>query len=148
MSKPMDFWENHDCRSLKDIQDCAVKNRFSCQHKPLLEVKLENVVLDELHLMLRITDILTKSLVNEALEWDFKDNSNKPPKDRTSKHLSDLVECIQSCGVSFNVWEKRNADGKGSGVHDFTSLMGSDKKRLMRDLPDKLCTVTKPAHRL
>jgi hypothetical protein len=55
MSKPMDFWETHDCRSLKDIQDCALKNQFSCQHKPLLEVKLENVVLDELHLMLRIT---------------------------------------------------------------------------------------------
>lgn len=46
--------------------------------------------------------------------------------------------------MSFNVWEKRNADGKGSGVHDFTSLMGSDKKRLMRDLPDKLHGVIKP----
>jgi hypothetical protein len=44
-------------------------------------------------------DILTKSLVNEALEWDFKDNGNKPPKDRKSKHLSDLVECIQELGM-------------------------------------------------
>ena len=51
MSKPMDFWETNECRSLKDIQDCAKKRMFSCQHKPLLE----NVVLDELHLMLRIT---------------------------------------------------------------------------------------------
>ncbi len=55
MSKQMDFWETHDCRTLKDIQDCALKNTFSCQHKLLLDVKLENVVLDELHLMLRIT---------------------------------------------------------------------------------------------
>jgi hypothetical protein len=77
----------------------------------------------------KISDILTKSLLNEALEWDFKDNGNKPPKDRNSKHLSDVVECIQECGVSFNVWEKRNADGKGSGVHDFTSLMGSETHR-------------------
>ncbi len=51
----MDFWETHECRSLKDIQDCAAKNIFSCRHRPLLEVKLENVVLDELHLMLRVT---------------------------------------------------------------------------------------------
>ena len=90
--------------------------------------------------------MLTKSLVNEALEWDIKDNNHKCPKDRTNKHVSDLVECIQACSVSFNVWEKRNADGKGSGVHDFTSLMGSDKKRLMRDLPDKLHGVIKPSH--
>jgi hypothetical protein len=87
---------------------------------------------------------LTKSLINEALEWDIKDNTHKAPKDRTSKHLSDLIKCIQECGVSFNVWEKRNADGKGSGVHDFTSLMGSDKKLLMKHLPDKLNGVIKP----
>ena len=46
MSKPLDFWETHDCRSLEDIQDYAM---------PLLEVELKNVVVDELHLMLRIT---------------------------------------------------------------------------------------------
>ena len=51
----MAYWETHDCRSLKDIKDCALKNQFSWQHQPLLEVKLENVILDELHLMLRIT---------------------------------------------------------------------------------------------
>ena len=55
MSKAMDFWETHNCRSLKDIQNGAMKNQFSCQHKPLLEVELKNVVVDELHLMLRIT---------------------------------------------------------------------------------------------
>ncbi|CAB3983147.1 Hypothetical predicted protein [Paramuricea clavata] len=92
----------------------------------------------------KIVDILTKSLVNESLEWDIKGNGNKAPKDRTSKHLSDIVTCIQACGVSFNVWEKRNGDGKGSGVYDFTSLMGSDKKKLLRDLPDKLDGVIKP----
>ena len=52
MSKTMAYWETHDCRSLKDIKDCALNH---CQHQPLLEVKHENVVLDELHLMLRIT---------------------------------------------------------------------------------------------
>ena len=82
--------------------------------------------------------------MSECLEWDIKDNTNKPPKDRTNKPLSDLVECIQACGISFNVWEKRNADGKGSGMHDFTSLMGSDKKWLMNYLPDKLHEVVKP----
>ena len=81
---------------------------------------------------------MTKSLVNGAIEWDHKDNINKAPKDRESKHLTDLIDTIQACGVSFNVWEKKNADGKSSGVYDFTSLTGSDKKRLLKNLPEKL----------
>lgn len=69
---------------------------------------------------------------------------NKAPKNKTHRHLSDLIEAIQGCGLSFNVWEKRNGDGKGSGIHDFTSLMGSDKKTLMRTLPDRLEGIIKP----
>ena len=54
----MDYWVENEFRSLQDIRECAMKNQFSCQHKPLLHIKLENVVLDELHLMLRITGII------------------------------------------------------------------------------------------
>ncbi len=42
------------------------------------------------------------------------------------------------------MWEKANADGRGSGQYDFTSLMGSAKKLLLRMLPSKLENVTKP----
>ena len=56
MLKEHDFyWGENIARTLKDIHECVNKKIFSCQHKPLLDVKLENVVLDELHLMLRIT---------------------------------------------------------------------------------------------
>ena len=34
------------------------------------------------------------------------------------RHLRKLAETINSCGVTFNVWEKKNADGKGSGTVD------------------------------
>lgn len=82
--------------------------------------------------------------MNGAIEWDTKDNINKAPKDRNTKHLTDIIDAIQECGVSFNVWEKKNADGKGSGVYEFTSLTGSDKKRLLKHLPDKLKDVINP----
>ena len=45
------------------------------------------------------------------------------------------MEAINNCGVSFSIWEKRNADGKGSGAWDWTSLMGDDRKKLSRELP-------------
>ena len=51
------------------------------------------------------------------------------------KHLNSLIEAIDSCGVSFSVWEKRNADGKGSGTCDWTNLMGDDRNILLRELP-------------
>jgi hypothetical protein len=54
----MDYWETRDHRTIEDIKSCALKSAFSCQHQPLLDIKLENVVLDELHLMLRITGII------------------------------------------------------------------------------------------
>ena len=33
---------------------------------------------------------------------------------------------------------RKNADGKGSGLYDWTSLLGSDKKKLMSKLPGQL----------
>jgi hypothetical protein len=59
-------------------------------------------------------------------------------------HLENLVKAICSCGVSFSVWEKQNADGKGSGLHDFTSLMGPAKKILLEKLPSKMDGILSP----
>lgn len=59
-------------------------------------------------------------------------------------HLQSLVQCISSCGVSFSVWEKTDADSTSSGLYDFTSLMGSDKKLLLDLFPDKLPGVVRP----
>lgn len=46
--------------------------------------------------------------------------------------------CCRSCGISFSVWQKKNADGKLSEEHDWSSLMGSEKKVLLQKLPGKL----------
>lgn len=89
-------------------------------------------------------DKLIKNLVTDAIELDKKENLNKAPSQRTDYHLQSLVKCISSCGVSFSVWEKTDADGKGSGLHDFTSLMGADKKLILKSLPEKLSTVIRP----
>ena len=67
------------------------------------------------------TDILTKNLMTAAIAWDKKDNHNKRPCDRENLHVQALVSPINSCGVSFKIWEKK--DGSGSGIFDFTSLM-------------------------
>lgn len=83
-------------------------------------------------------DILLNNLVTGAIRADAKENINKPPKQRTCKHIEALLGAVRSCGVSFSIWEKKNADGKGSGTYESTSLMGSDKKLLLKLLPQKL----------
>lgn len=79
-----------------------------------------------------------------AISWDKVDNHGKRPCQRTHVHLEELTAAINSCGVCFKVWEKKNADGSGSGTHDFTSLMGSDKKLLLKTLSEKMQDIIKP----
>ena len=47
------------------------------------------------------------------------------------------MEAISSSGVSFNIWEKRNADGTASGLYEWTSMVGNEKKKVLKSLPDK-----------
>ena len=49
-----------------------------------------------------------------------------------------LSETVRSCGVSFDVWEKRDADGKSSSQHDWTILLGSHKKHFLAVCTQKL----------
>ena len=58
--------------------------------------------------------------------------------------MEKFINTVRSCGISFDVWEKQNADGKGSGMYDYTSLLGNDKKKLMKELPDKLEGIIHP----
>lgn len=59
-------------------------------------------------------------------------------------HLKKLIQVIRSCGVSFDVCEQRNADRKASEKHDWTSLLGADKKILLDALPDKMKSFHRP----
>lgn len=51
------------------------------------------------------------------------------------EHL--LQKAIHECGVTFRVWERRDTDGKSSGKYEWTSLMGTDMKTVLRLLPSK-----------
>ena len=41
-----------------------------CQHQPLFKIPLDNIIIDELHLMLRVVDRLETGLILEVLDWD------------------------------------------------------------------------------
>ena len=70
-----------------------------------------------------------------------KNDLNKKRGEKKGVYRERLQAAVRSCGVSFDIWEKTNADGKGSGTYDFTSLLGNDKKQLLRELPGKILSV-------
>ena len=57
MSKPEDYYcKKPMARTLAEIKTCAQEQKLSCVEKPLIDIQsLDNIILDELHLMLRIT---------------------------------------------------------------------------------------------
>lgn len=77
------------------------------------------------------------------IEWDDEEaHKNKVSNPKAiGQHLQEAVQTINKCGITFHVWEKKNADGKGSGTHDWTSLMGNEKKLLLRTFPGHFSTL-------
>lgn len=82
--------------SLKSLKKCAslsaskpAKERLGSQHSPLIAIDPDHIVLDELHLLLRIMDVLIRNLILEMVRLDI------PNKQRASgpsaSHLERLV---------------------------------------------------------
>ena len=133
-------------RTIKEMKELAGgQNNFCCVNAPLINIDLDHEILDELHLLLRIMDVLINNLVTEAVHWDQQDNWKKRKKDQTINHLDKLKNTIRSCGVTFEIWKKSNADDKRSDQYDFTILLGPDKKKILKELPEKLTGLVRPA---
>ncbi|XP_068757380.1 uncharacterized protein [Montipora capricornis] len=139
MSVPYDTYSKPPMSlTLDDIKKFSKKGEFCCVESPLLNVPLDHIILDELHLLLRFTDVLLSNLLEDAMELDDKDDYTKKRGEPKGIHLRKLTQLINSCGITFSVWEKKDGDGKGMGKMDWTSLMGDEKKKLLRMLPIKL----------
>ena len=90
-------------RSLSVIKDCAKKSDkecMGCKNQPLFEIELDHIVVDELHLLLRISYRLIDALVTRMAQLDHscRVHGTGPPH-----HMNKLVTAIRSCGISFEV---------------------------------------------
>ena len=81
--------------------------------------------------MLRITDVLTRNLINAAANDDYK--RGRRNKDILhGQMVKKLLRAIKSCGVSLCI---HDSDKK---MFTFTSLVGGDKVKVLQKLPSKL----------
>lgn len=139
MSKDLDYYNTEMKRTLQELKNLSSSpKKFSCVHRPLIDIELDHAILDELHLMLRITDRLTENLIIEIMEKDGKQDQNQIRNEEKGANLKQFIKTVNELGITFSIWEKKNAVRKGSGSYDWTSLVGSDKKKLMKLLPARL----------
>ena len=139
MTKDLDFYNSGELkRTSQEIRYFHGSKKFCCIHPPLFNIELDHVVLDKLYLMMRITDRLTENIITEVMERDSKADFLKERGEDKGIYFKRLISVINDLGITFLLWEKTNADGKGSCLYDWTSLMGSDKKKLCHLLPSQL----------
>ena len=144
MSIPLECYTSSNMkRTLASLKKCAslpksrpASQRLGVQHRPILSLEPESVLIDELHLLLRVGDVLIRNLVWEIVDANGRSTHTTTP----TTPFTSLVSAIQQCGVCFRVWERRDADGKPSGKYDWTSLMGEDMK-VLRLLPTQFNTL-------
>ena len=79
--------------------------------------------------MMRVTDRLTKNLITDLMERDSNVDINKGRGEKKRFYIDFLVSTINKIDIPFSLWERKNADGKGSGAYEWTSLVGSDQKK-------------------
>ena len=74
----------------------TAKAKMDSLFKPLLEIPLEHIIIDELHLFPRIFDILLRNLIYMALKVDQDDGEHT--------HTDSLKK---ECGVSFSLYKRK-----------------------------------------
>ena len=148
MSFPFCHWTSSDdnIRTLKDIISCSklpksspTSLKLGVKHEPLLQIETEKIIPDELHLLLRVTDILLRNIIFHAVELDnaTRVHMHKHKKKESATFLSKLELCVNDCGIKFKVWQQTNESGQETGKYEFTSLRGHEKKKLLTMLPSK-----------
>uniref|UniRef100_A0A1X7TMM4 Uncharacterized protein n=1 Tax=Amphimedon queenslandica TaxID=400682 RepID=A0A1X7TMM4_AMPQE len=119
--------------SLASIKSCAKSKSMGILREPLFEIELEQVVIDELHLLLRISHVLIRNLLGIGQVLDLKDMTTK----NSTRYVDIICNLIRSCGIMFHVWKSKTKKDE----LDWTSLRGSDRKKLLNKLPAKLVNV-------
>ena len=78
-------------------------------HPPLLNIELTEVVVDELHLLLGVTDVLIQNLISIAASRDHREQQHRG---EASNHIGQLEQAVQSCNVTFTIWQHVDGDGR------------------------------------
>ena len=120
-------------RTIEEIVKFSTGKKFNCKAKPLFDfIPMDHVIIDTLHLFLRISDVLIDLLIRELRRSDAIEKKNTFsdgfPKDKY-KHMASYEEFIKSIGISFNF--RINKESKKLEYRDLT---GPEKLKVFQNI--------------
>ncbi|KAL5469472.1 hypothetical protein EMCRGX_G030729 [Ephydatia muelleri] len=100
----------------------SVNTRQGSIQLPLTKIPVDHFIIDELHVLCRIFDVMVDNLVALAVLMD------KQARDGSQHHINGLAVAIRECGVTFHMWKDLEKDGK----YKCTSLTGGGRKKVIK----------------
>ena len=124
---------NLGARTLEQISKCAKSKQYNCKKDPLFSfIPLDHVIIDTLHLFLRISDNLIELLIRELRRQDsiekkvkFNDGFSR----EKYKYMAGYEKFLQNMGISFQ-WHI----GKESKKLEYRDLTGPEKLKLFQNI--------------
>ena len=96
ISKPFDCYDT--CPHCHTIKQLTGSEMVAGQKlKPFISIPIDHMVVEKLHVLLRITDVLADNRVLDAVQRDSKNGVNQL---KNGPHLKTLLSAIQAPGVS------------------------------------------------
>ena len=127
-------YNNENMCSLEKMSKCRLSKGIhkvkGCVNPPLIAIKPR---IDELHLFLRISDVLFENLFAELYRLSFRAKTLKTGR---CDHVGKAVSAIRKCGVSFNVWMSKEGGRQSRSGMEMTSLNRNEKLKVMYSLSD------------
>ena len=124
----------YNLRTLDDMKQCVIKKSIDekkgCINLPLFEIEPQQCVPDELHMLLRISDVLFRSFFGYTI---YLDKRNKTHRNIDSGLLQKSVKLVKGFGITFSVWMCEN--NKSNTAFEFTPLNRNERLKVLQSLP-------------
>ena len=130
-----------DARTVKEIAEHSQRKEFNCKFPPLFDfIPMDHVVIDTVHLFLRVSDVLISLLILELRTQDCIGQKQTFPKGfprEKFNHLASYKSFIRSLGIRFE-WSV-NKDTRQLTYRDLTGpekLLVFNKIDIVQLLPN------------
>ena len=131
------FWDvtnDVDLRSMEEICELAKRpgkriKHFGCTHSPMFPINFDDVIMDPLHMFLRISDQLIRKLVQDLRT---KDNvaKNQLNVDKTKcRSIMQFETFINSLGIEWHFMTN-----KSTGIMEYRDFVGPEHKKIQANI--------------
>ena len=129
--------KNQGARCNDDIGKCAKSRLYNCKASPLFHfIPIDHVIIDTLHLFLRVSDILVDLLIRKLRRKDAIEKTQTFANGfcyNKYKHMATYEKFLKDLGINFE-W-KINKDNKKLEYRDLT---GPEKLKLFKNVDFEL----------